>query len=287
MSIKESMMLFFKKKKIEEKHIFDIVKTTLPDGTGYVGQNLIITGNVSGSDNIIVMGSINGEVRLSGDLKVGDKSSVTGKIYAEKIFVNGIVDGTLSASERIYLEKRAKIKGVLIANRLSVEYGAVFDGEARMTGIIEPDISPKDNKSINYGNKVKNTRSEVIEEANEFISSKTASFISRDSRIDGRVGGSGNIIIDGFIKGLISINGNIIVGSTGVVEADVEADNISVIGKISGNVCARQQLVIQPSGKIKGDISAGSIDIKEGALFEGRSHMMRSVPVPLTESRDN
>ncbi len=273
-------MLFFTKKKNEEKYLFDIKKVTLPDGTAYIGKNLIIDGIVSGSDNIIAMGSINGEVELSGDIKIGDTSKISGKIHAGKIFVSGFIEGTLFASERISLEKTAKMKGVIIAKRLSIEEGAVFDGEARMSGNSESDNLLKDNENINSFKELrKNTPAEVVEEANDFISNKTASFISRNSRVDGNVGGNESVIVEGFIKGLISLKGNIIVGSTGVLEADVEADNISVLGKISGNVCARQQLVIQPSGKIQGDISARSIDIKEGALFEGRSHMMSSVSV--------
>ena len=274
-------MLFFTKKKNEEKYLFDIKKVTLPDGTAYIGKNLIIDGIVSGSDNIIAMGSINGEVELSGDIKIGDTSKISGNIHAGKIFVSGFIEGTLFASERISLEKTAKMKGVIIAKRLSVEEGAVFDGEARMSGDSESDNLLKNNENINSFKELrKNTPAEVIEEANDFISNKTASFISRNSRVDGNVSGNESVIVEGFIKGLISLKGNIIVGSTGVLEADVEADNISVLGKISGNVCARQQLVIQPSGKIQGDISARSIDIKEGALFEGRSHMMSSVSVP-------
>ncbi|MBU1182233.1 MAG: polymer-forming cytoskeletal protein [Proteobacteria bacterium] len=274
-------MLFFKKKKNEEKYLFDIRKVTLPDGTAYIGKNLIIDGTVSGSDNIITMGSINGEIELSGDIEIGDTSKINGKIYAEKIFVSGFVEGAVFASERICLEKTAKIKGVVIAKRLSVEDGAVFDGEARMSGNSESDNLFKDNENFNSCKKIrKNTSAEVIEEAKDFISNKTASFISRNSRVDGNVGGNESIIVEGFIKGLISLKGNIIVGSAGVIEADVEADNISVLGKITGNVFARQQLVIQPSGKIQGDISARSIDIKEGALFEGRSHMISSVSVP-------
>ena len=281
-------MLFFKKKKNEEKYLFDVGKVTLPDGTAFIGKNLIITGTVSGSDNIIVMGSINGKVELSGDLKIGDQSKINGNIYAEKIFVSGIIDGALFASERICLEKSAKVKGTIITKRFLVEDGAVFDGEAKMSGNPEADNLFIGNENINHGKKIrKNTHPEVIEEANDFISDKTASFISLNSRIDGNVYGKESIVVEGFIKGLISIKGNIIVGSTGVVEADVEADNISVLGKISGNVCARQQIVIQPSGKIQGDISALSIDIKEGALFEGRSHMMSPVSVPFPELKDN
>jgi cytoskeletal protein CcmA (bactofilin family) len=39
---------------------------------------------------------------------------------------------------------------------------------------------------------------------------------------------------------------------------------------------AHKQLEIHPSGKLIGDCSAASIDIKEGAVFEGRSHMIKS-----------
>ncbi|MBW2428798.1 MAG: hypothetical protein JRF56_07565, partial [Deltaproteobacteria bacterium] len=37
-----------------------------------------------------------------------------------------------------------------------------------------------------------------------------------------------------------------------------------------------KQLQIQATGKLLGDCTATSIDIKEGALFEGRSKMIRS-----------
>ncbi|MFO7666458.1 MAG: polymer-forming cytoskeletal protein [Desulfobacterales bacterium] len=280
-------MLFFKKKKIGEKYSFDTEKVTLPNGTSYMGKNLIVTGIVSGIDNIITMGSINGEIELSGDIKIGDSSKINGKIHAEKIFVSGFIEGTVFASERICLEKTAKIKGVITAKRLSVEDGAVFDGEARMSGNSESDNLSENNGNFNFKKIRKNTQAGVVEDAKDFISNKTASFISRNLRVDGNVNGNENIIVEGFIKGLISLKGDITVGSTGVIEADVEADNISVLGKISGNVFARHQLVIKPSGKIQGDISACSIDIKEGASFEGRSHMISFVSVPSQELKNN
>ena len=76
---------------------------------------------------------------------------------------------------------------------------------------------------------------------------------------------------------MIKTDGSIIVGASGVIEANVEAENISIQGNITGNVAARGQLNIQPSGRISGDISARSIDIKEGTSFEGRSRMMNFV----------
>jgi len=47
-------------------------------------------------------------------------------------------------------------------------------------------------------------------------------------------------------------------------------------GKVTGNVLARKQLEIHSTGKLIGDCTARSIDIKEGALFEGRSIMLKA-----------
>lgn len=106
---------------------------------------------------------------------------------------------------------------------------------------------------------------------------KPASVIGRSSRIEGDITGDEDIIIEGSVKGLIKTGGSILVGASGVIEADVEAENISVLGYVTGNVAVRGQLDIQPSGRISGDISARSIDIKKGASFEGRSRMVSVV----------
>ena len=105
--------------------------------------------------------------------------------------------------------------------------------------------------------------------------SGTTSLLSKEVKIEGDIQGSENLQVEGKFKGSIKLAGDIFIGLTGVVEADVEADNVVIQGQISGNVTARKQLQIQSSGKLMGDCTAHSIDIKEGALFEGRSKMIR------------
>ncbi len=106
--------------------------------------------------------------------------------------------------------------------------------------------------------------------------SSSTSLLSRNVKIEGEINGNENIKIEGHIKGKVKLNGNVFIGTSGVVEADVEATNIVIQGKISGTVLAHQKLELHASGKLIGDFSARSIDIKEGALFEGRSHMITS-----------
>ncbi len=110
--------------------------------------------------------------------------------------------------------------------------------------------------------------------------SDSTSRLSRNLKIEGEIRGTENLHIDGRIRGAIKLNGDILIGSSGVVDAEIEAENIVIRGKVSGNVKARQQLEIQPSGKLMGDCTARSIDIKEGAIFEGRSIMLKPSHAP-------
>ena len=112
----------------------------------------------------------------------------------------------------------------------------------------------------------------------------STSMLSKEVKIEGEIQGSENLQVEGRFKGTIKLAGDLYVGPTGVVDADIEADNVVVHGQINGNVLARKQLQIHSSGKLVGDCTAQSIDIKEGALFEGRSKMIRPSASPAGSS---
>ncbi len=112
--------------------------------------------------------------------------------------------------------------------------------------------------------------------------SDSTSLLSRNVKIQGDLRGHENVKVEGYIKGTISLDGNLFVGGNGVVEADVQANNVVIEGRITGNVSARNKLEIHPSGKLIGDFEARSIDIKEGAIFEGRSRMISSANTAAT-----
>ena len=106
-------------------------------------------------------------------------------------------------------------------------------------------------------------------------SGASMSLVSENVRIEGELGGEENILINGRVLGSIKLNGDIVVGQSGVVEADIEGNTIVIQGTVKGNVKALNHLEIQATGKMIGDITAKSIDIKEGSTFEGRSRMLK------------
>jgi cytoskeletal protein CcmA (bactofilin family) len=264
-------MFFFRKKKSEEKYPFGIIRASLPEGTSYLGKNLDVAGTVSGDGDIIIMGPVNGIFDMTGEINIGGTSKICGELKSNSISVNGFIEGTLVAYRNIHLDATASVKGIIAAPILSIVEGALFDGEVRMSNNAEGLIFEN---SGGDGNE-RPVKNRLIKKTGDYdILFESASLISRNSKIDGDITGHEDIIVEGLIKGSVKIDGSIIVGSSGVIEADIEAYNISVQGNITGNVSAKGQIEIQPSGSISGDISAGSIDVREGASFEGRSRMM-------------
>jgi cytoskeletal protein CcmA (bactofilin family) len=112
-------------------------KEPTPDSTQettYFGKNLKITGNISGEGSTILLGSFEGEFNLNGHLKVAQGAKIKGSVKATDVYINGSVDGTIEASKKIHLDNTAKVKGRIIAPKISILEGSVFDGEIQMSG---------------------------------------------------------------------------------------------------------------------------------------------------------
>jgi cytoskeletal protein CcmA (bactofilin family) len=107
-------------------------------------------------------------------------------------------------------------------------------------------------------------------------SSGTTSLVSRPLVVEGEINGGENLHVDGRVKGIIRLAGDLFVGASGVVEAEIDARSIVIQGAVSGKALARQQLEVQPSGRFTGEATAGSYEIHQGAVFEGISRMLGS-----------
>ena len=100
--------------------------------TAFFGAKLSVKGKVSGSGNLIVMGKLEGEFDLNGELVVAPPAVLNGEIKAVNVTVSGNITGNLTAREKILLEKSAVVNGRLSSPRLSVADGASFNGDIEM-----------------------------------------------------------------------------------------------------------------------------------------------------------
>jgi len=83
-----------------------------------------------------------------------------------------------------------------------------------------------------------------------------------------------NLRINGRFEGTLETKGNLTVGSTAVVLADVIGDNIIIGGRVKGRITAKERLTILPSAIVEGDIFPARLNIAEGAILEGKCCML-------------
>ncbi|MBN2803487.1 MAG: polymer-forming cytoskeletal protein [Deltaproteobacteria bacterium] len=91
--------------------------------------------------------------------------------------------------------------------------------------------------------------------------------------IDGEISGDEDLVIQGTVKGRIILKQNVYVEESGVVEADVETNNIEISGQVTGNIVATDKVEITSGGRTVGDIKAPRILIADGAIFKGNVDM--------------
>jgi cytoskeletal protein CcmA (bactofilin family) len=106
--------------------------------------------------------------------------------------------------------------------------------------------------------------------------SGATSLVSRPVVVEGEISGEESLHVDGRVKGIIRLSGDLFVGTSGVVEAEIDARSIVIQGAVTGKVLARRQLEVQPAGRFNGEATAASYEIRQGAVFEGISRMLGS-----------
>jgi cytoskeletal protein CcmA (bactofilin family) len=101
-------------------------------GTTFIGPNITVEGTISGSEPVVVEGSVRGNVHLTADLRVGTKGRVEATVHARNVVVEGKLNGDISADERVELVASATVDGNIKAPKIVVAEGAKFRGNVDM-----------------------------------------------------------------------------------------------------------------------------------------------------------
>ena len=98
-------------------------------GGATIGPSIVIHGEVTGSEDLLIQGQIDGSVALgSHSVTVGGGGRVSADITGRVITIEGEVEGDLTAQEQIVLRGSAKVLGDIKAPRVVLEDGASFRG---------------------------------------------------------------------------------------------------------------------------------------------------------------
>ena len=111
------------------------------------------------------------------------------------------------------------------------------------------------------------------DETSAAIAGGLETVLGTSTSFQGVLKSDGNIRVDGILQGRIETAGNLVIGPTARVVADIRANAVQVWGQIQGNIHTAGRLEILSSGRVFGEVTVGSLMIDEGGLFRGQCFM--------------
>jgi len=86
--------------------------------------------------------------------------------------------------------------------------------------------------------------------------------------------------IDGTLSGELFSTEQVIVGPTGMIDAQVEVRSIVVYGTVKGSIKALERVELLSGGRIDGEIQCPALSIETGSIFNGSSKMEGAIAGP-------
>ena len=102
-----------------------------------ISNGVKIEGKVTSTGSIRVDGVLEGDLKASGNVTVGEQGDIKGEIVADVVTIGGKVVGTINAKEKTVLESKCTLKGDVLTKVLVIEAGAQFDGKSSMGDVKE------------------------------------------------------------------------------------------------------------------------------------------------------
>ena len=106
--------------------------------------------------------------------------------------------------------------------------------------------------------------------------------IGPNAHFKGDIVSEGGIRIEGIFEGHIETAGNLVIGESAKVIADVKANNVSISGAIKGDISGNRVEILE-TGRVWGNLTINSLLLNEGAYLRGQTTMHADIEPPQLE----
>jgi len=98
-----------------------------------IGETLHFKGELSAGEDLVIEGKVEGTVNQGKCcLTVKPKGVMLANVNATKIFIEGRVEGDLSATVSVTIRESGEVTGNIIAPSVAIDEGATFNGNIEM-----------------------------------------------------------------------------------------------------------------------------------------------------------
>ena len=98
-----------------------------------IGQSVQIDGELTGQEDLIIDGKIEGKITLHGHhLTIGPNGRINAEVHAKSVQVNGEVSGNIHADDKVEISPSGSVSGDITAPRVALADGSSFKGSIDM-----------------------------------------------------------------------------------------------------------------------------------------------------------
>lgn len=98
-----------------------------------IGQSIKIKGEVSGDEDLLIQGRVEGTINLEAhEVTVGESGQVFADILAKTVKIDGKVQGDITGTETVVISRLGNVRGNITAPRVTLEDGGIFKGSIDM-----------------------------------------------------------------------------------------------------------------------------------------------------------
>jgi cytoskeletal protein CcmA (bactofilin family) len=98
-----------------------------------IGPSVKVKGNFHGDGNMIIDGLVEGSIKTSKNLLLGNTAKISATVEAAEAKIGGEVIGNIKIHGYLEITGTAKINGDIEAKEISIEKGAFINGRCTMT----------------------------------------------------------------------------------------------------------------------------------------------------------
>ena len=79
--------------------------------------------------------------------------------------------------------------------------------------------------------------------------------------------------ISGKFEGTLETRGELTIGESAQVRADITGESVTIAGRVEGKIVAKRSLKLVPPAVVKGEIWTPVLEVEPGASLDGTIHM--------------
>jgi cytoskeletal protein CcmA (bactofilin family) len=102
------------------------------NGATIIGPEAAFRGDIKSKGDIVIAGSVEGQVVSESKLIIAQGGSVTGSVAAAEIILEGRLTGDSTASKSLAIVSSAQVQGDVTTPVIQIEPGATFAGRCNM-----------------------------------------------------------------------------------------------------------------------------------------------------------